>query len=58
VVTGDAPATATTDGFTLTACGAGGRHRCRARAALTLAPGTWTPSQVGFSVTMTPAASR
>ena len=53
VTLGDAPATATTDGFTLTACGAGWAAGTEVvlGAALTLAPGTWTPSQVGFSVT-------
>jgi hypothetical protein len=53
VTLGGEPATATTTDTQLTACGAGWAADTELvlAADLTLAPGTWAPSQVGFSIT-------
>jgi aminopeptidase N len=53
VMLGGTAATATSDGFTLTACGAGwiAGTDLILTANLSLPVGTWAPSQVGYSVT-------
>ncbi len=53
VTLGGAPATADSDGATLTACGEGwvAGTQLELVANLALEPATWAPSQVGFSIT-------